>query len=278
MSRLLSLSGEQIRAARALARIEQADLARLSGVSLETVKRLERIRGPVDANSRTLAAINEAFDGLGVLFEDSGVRFGTSPAMTGPLHTWSDRPAPQPARQKLVRAIYCSTLQPKLLPRLKATLDTYAAASPGRAAQLGCTGGMLVGDGQILSLLEGEEAVLQQVVDAAFTDPRIFDLKVISRGTIPARLFLDWRVYCGAFPSDAEVLGDVGLGSNFRPESLTPEAVVELLIFMRDLQQVAPRSLRGCAGACGVAGDCQDQVCVESVRAMTAALPPPPIS
>ena len=38
------LTGEQIRAARALGRIEQAELAKRSGLSLETIKRLERLR------------------------------------------------------------------------------------------------------------------------------------------------------------------------------------------------------------------------------------------
>ena len=66
---ILTLTGEQIRAARALSRVEQAELARLSGLSLETIKRLERIRGPVDANARTLRAIQDAFGNIGVQFE-----------------------------------------------------------------------------------------------------------------------------------------------------------------------------------------------------------------
>jgi transcriptional regulator with XRE-family HTH domain len=63
------LTGEQIRAARALARIEQAELAKRSCLSLETIKRLERMRGPVAANSRTVNAISQTFDQLGVRFE-----------------------------------------------------------------------------------------------------------------------------------------------------------------------------------------------------------------
>ena len=65
------LHGEQIRAARALARIEQAALAAASGISLPTVKRLEKIAGPISANTGTEAAIRRAFDGLGVLFIDA---------------------------------------------------------------------------------------------------------------------------------------------------------------------------------------------------------------
>lgn len=66
---MLGLTGEQIRAARALVRIEQAELARRSRLSLETIKRLERIRGPVGANTRTLTALAQTFQELGVSFE-----------------------------------------------------------------------------------------------------------------------------------------------------------------------------------------------------------------
>jgi DNA-binding XRE family transcriptional regulator len=45
----LIITGEQFRAARAMARIEQTDLARQAKVSVETIKRLERTEGPVSA-------------------------------------------------------------------------------------------------------------------------------------------------------------------------------------------------------------------------------------
>lgn len=64
------LTGEQIRAARALARLEQAEVAKDAGVSLETVKRLEKARGPISANTSTEAALRRAFDAAGVLFID----------------------------------------------------------------------------------------------------------------------------------------------------------------------------------------------------------------
>lgn len=81
--RSLLLTGEQIRAGRALVRIEQTELARQAGVSLETVKRLERMRGPVEANTRTITAITEAFARIGVVFDmeagaGPGVRFTAS--------------------------------------------------------------------------------------------------------------------------------------------------------------------------------------------------------
>lgn len=68
MFRQLYLTGEQVRAARALVRIEQDELARRSGLSVETIKRLERTRGRIGAHVRTLDAVESAFDQLGVRF------------------------------------------------------------------------------------------------------------------------------------------------------------------------------------------------------------------
>ena len=42
-------TGEQIRAARAILRMEQTTLAAKAGVSVETVKRLEKFDGPLEA-------------------------------------------------------------------------------------------------------------------------------------------------------------------------------------------------------------------------------------
>ena len=64
------LTGEQIRAARALCRIEQSGLAIASGVSLPTIKRLEQIIGPISANTKTEAALRQAFGAAGVIFID----------------------------------------------------------------------------------------------------------------------------------------------------------------------------------------------------------------
>jgi transcriptional regulator with XRE-family HTH domain len=64
------LTGEQIRAARGLARLEQAHLAKSAGISLETVKRLEKVRGSISANTGTEAAIRKAFMEIGVIFID----------------------------------------------------------------------------------------------------------------------------------------------------------------------------------------------------------------
>lgn len=62
------LTGEQIRAARALLRIEQAELAERSGISLPTIKRLEKAQGPVGGLARTAMAIQQVLEKAGVVF------------------------------------------------------------------------------------------------------------------------------------------------------------------------------------------------------------------
>jgi transcriptional regulator with XRE-family HTH domain len=70
------LSSEQLRAARALKRIDQATLATMAGVSVETIKRLEKLSGALlSANGKTLAAIQSSLEAAGVEFiGDDGVR------------------------------------------------------------------------------------------------------------------------------------------------------------------------------------------------------------
>lgn len=64
------LSSEQVRAARALLRWEQKDLADASGISLPSIKRLETQRGRLAAQDRTAEAIRSALEKAGVTFID----------------------------------------------------------------------------------------------------------------------------------------------------------------------------------------------------------------
>jgi|SRR5215469_1326674 len=73
----LLLSSELVRAARALLRWEQADLADASLVSLPTIKRLESKPGIMAAHLSTVAALQKAFEAAGVEFtngDQPGVR------------------------------------------------------------------------------------------------------------------------------------------------------------------------------------------------------------
>jgi transcriptional regulator with XRE-family HTH domain len=64
------LTGGQIKAARALVRIDQAALATAAGISVPTIKRLEAMTGPIAANTATEAAIRRALGELGLIFID----------------------------------------------------------------------------------------------------------------------------------------------------------------------------------------------------------------
>jgi predicted transcriptional regulator len=79
----LVLSSELIRAARALLRWEQRDLASASSVSLPTIKRLESKPGIMGAHLSTVAALRKALESAGIEFIDEnggglGVRFRNS--------------------------------------------------------------------------------------------------------------------------------------------------------------------------------------------------------
>ena len=62
------LTSEQLRAARALLRWEQKDLAEASAVSLPTIKRLEAKPGPLGAYAMTVNALRRALEEAGIEF------------------------------------------------------------------------------------------------------------------------------------------------------------------------------------------------------------------
>lgn len=78
----LSITSELIRAARALLRWSQGDLARASGISLPTVKRLEATPGILAAQSSTVSALRRALEDAGIEFTNGntlGLRFRIDP-------------------------------------------------------------------------------------------------------------------------------------------------------------------------------------------------------
>jgi transcriptional regulator with XRE-family HTH domain len=71
------ITSEQIRAARALLRWEQRNLAEVSGVSLPSIKRLETSPGNLSAQPRTIDALRAALEAAGVQFtngDEPGVK------------------------------------------------------------------------------------------------------------------------------------------------------------------------------------------------------------
>ena len=62
------LSSDQIRGARAILRLSQADLAKAASLSLETIKRLEAMQEELKVRLDTLTRIKEALERAGVEF------------------------------------------------------------------------------------------------------------------------------------------------------------------------------------------------------------------
>ncbi|MEW6318148.1 MAG: transcriptional regulator [Pseudomonadota bacterium] len=62
------ISSDQIRGARALLRLSQAELAEAAEVSLETIKRLELMEGELKTRLDTLTKIKAALEKSGVEF------------------------------------------------------------------------------------------------------------------------------------------------------------------------------------------------------------------
>ena len=70
----VAITSEQIRAARALLRWEQTDLAEASGLAVVTIQTIERRPGPLMIRTSSLYKLQEAFKRVGVEFldEDNG--------------------------------------------------------------------------------------------------------------------------------------------------------------------------------------------------------------
>ena len=261
-----ALTGEQIRAARALARIDQSELARRCSLSLETIKRLERIRGPVGANSRTLRALFEAFSAMGIAFdscEDGGVGVCLSgdPAQTAGRTSRSSRAAPLSTDTGFHRLIYHSTAN-SAAGRLHELLDQAQESGARRKSTLDVTGILFAYDGRFLSVLEGPRDKVRQVYGEISCDRSHAALSIICDQTAPARRFPDWSVCCGLFQSDAEMVGDEpALREGFHPESLSPASALGLLTVMRDLTETSPRKDLHSRRPCPLAGICLDRPC-----------------
>ena len=71
------LTGEQIRGARAMLRLEQSELAEGAGVPLETIKKMEKTAGPISVLFATLDQVQFALEAAGVEFlhgDEPGVK------------------------------------------------------------------------------------------------------------------------------------------------------------------------------------------------------------
>lgn len=274
---ILTLSGEQIRAARALSRIEQTDLARRSGLSLETIKRLERIRGPVEANARTLRAIQDAFAAIGVLFDGDGAG-SVGVLQSAPTHSDAHPPRshadPEPS-PRLHRVIYHSLITRNRDESLRPTLSYINAEAQTIHASLDVSGIIYAREGRLLQAIEGERDVVHQAYRAISAYPQHHDLHLLEDRPTTRRQFPAFSFCCGRFASDLDHVGDdPAFEDAFDPGTLTSHAASGLLGVALDLQHSAPRNGRGAPGACALTSACLDTTCGSGRRAPLTAIAP----
>ena len=62
------ITSEQLRAARQLIRLTADDLAKISGVGVDTIRRFELMTGVPSGNARTVEALQKALEKAGIDF------------------------------------------------------------------------------------------------------------------------------------------------------------------------------------------------------------------
>ena len=66
------ITGRQLRAARVLLGIEQIELAKLAGVAIGTIRRMESFDGEIGSRTGTLSLVTRAMEKAGVEFLNDG--------------------------------------------------------------------------------------------------------------------------------------------------------------------------------------------------------------
>lgn len=268
-----TISGEQIRAGRALARIDQVDLAKRCGLSLETIKRLEGIRGAVGANSRTIQALFGAFATIGIRFErgedgGEGVCLASPDLLSLPAVRPSASSDGAPARlgdgSRCHRLIYFGAANPAAPEPLHQRLENVRVCGTQQRAALKVTGMVYAYSGRFLGILEGAKDDVWQVFGSISCDARNNAISVVSDLPASARRFHDWTISCGLFASDAAILGDEpALREGFHPEALSPTSALGLVTVIRDLAEESPRKALHSRVPCPLARICLDRVCAQ---------------
>ena len=232
-----SISGEQVRAARALLRVDQKQIALAAGVSVETIKRLEAVEGPINVTSRTLSALRNAFLKFGVVFdgrEDADLAVGWARSDRGALL----RPAiPRPRRVRsepmpLTRLLFWSKLPD----------DTGIGADLGKGPGQGglprglkadVTGAELAYAGYRMQALEGPTDVVLALFESLRDEGVHDEATLIQARAVTGRLFDGWSVLGGDPHLVEDILfKDVGLSVGFHPRDLSPAAVLGLFILL----------------------------------------------
>lgn len=262
---ILLLTGEQIRAARALARIEQTDLARRASLSLETIKRLERIRGPVEANARTLRSIQRAFQAIGISFhgDDTGSVGISCQANARQLISNVDATdVPTGAVERLRRLIYHGRLAHPSGEGLRTVLANLHSKVTRLHKELGLTGLTLVVDGVVLQALEGPHEAVETAYQRLKSTQYHEHLSLMDDRQAGQRIFEDMGFCCGRFPVDGSQDGAHLIPTPpFQPDRLSATEAVAILMAARKKHQETPRNGTLTPATCSLQNQCLDTRC-----------------
>jgi transcriptional regulator with XRE-family HTH domain len=234
------LTGEVLRAARALARLEQAEFAELAGVSLETVKRLERVRGPIRAKARTVEVMLALLAERHITVEahpDGGVAL----VWRGPgAPAAALRRPSNPPREDLGpvhRLIYHSRAAAPLA--VGDQLEDILRASVARNGEFGVSGCLLAANGRFMQALEGDRRAVMLIYGLIASDPRHRDLMVMENRAADRRRFADWLMSARRATPAELARADPTQVDGFDPERLSPAGALSLLTWFSELERHA---------------------------------------
>lgn len=91
----------------------------------------------------------------------------------------------------LIQVVYVSTARADLT---ESDLEDIVATAARNNALRDLTGMLMFADGQFMQMLEGEEAVVEALLDRLRQDPRHEGLTVLERAAIEQRSFADWSM------------------------------------------------------------------------------------
>lgn len=180
------LTGESIRAARNLLRVSRQELADLAGVSIETVKRLEEVRGAVRANPETLSRITRVFTGMGLTFRHD--RQSSELILNHPVSELEDGIEVDHSALDLYRLTYISRAAPEIEGDWS-VLEEICETSKRRNLQLDVTGALWLQDGHFLQSIEGPKSSLQALAGMIALDQRHRGPMVLENYRIKERSF-----------------------------------------------------------------------------------------
>lgn len=234
-----SISGEQVRAARALLRVDQKQIAIAAGVSLETIKRLEAVEGPINATSRTLTALRNAFLNLGVVFdgrEDVDLAVGW---MRSDFDARRNAPRPRQTKPQrhtsLTRLMFWSPARPEAS---AAVLSSGGLLRLRKQPKSEVTGAEFQHNGYLMKVLEGPTDVVDAVYDSGLHTAGFNDTTLIQSRRVTGRLFQAWSVLNGETPAVEDIVfNDVGMANGFHPHDMSPAAVIGLFVLLVLSQQ-----------------------------------------